>query len=217
MSKNEFLEVIELRNYLLKPNMREKFSYYFAEHFVESQNSRGGYVLGQFSLQDNPNNFFWVRGFENIKSRSRFLPEFYYGDVWKKFGGEANEMMLDSDDVYLLKPVNNEQFFRKHKVMTVDLYFAADGKLDELIIAFQTDFVRNLKKSTSADITLWRSELSENDFPRLPVFQYENLLAVICGFENKADHQSNLDKFALQVKESKSLITKKESLIAYEI
>ena len=217
MDEQPNFRVIELRNYLLKPNVRSEFADYFNAHFVESQNASGGNVLGRFAVKGNDDKFFWIRGFADMQTRSAFLPEFYYGEVWKKFGGEANEMMLDSDNVYLLKPVNNEQFFRKRKVMAVDLYFAADGKLDELIIAFQRDFVRNLKKSTSADVTLWRSELSENDFPKLPVFQYENLLAVICGFENKADHQSNLDKFALQVNESKNLITKKESLIVYEI
>lgn len=210
MTKDKFLEVIELRNYLLKPNMREKFSHYFAEHFVDSQNSRGGYVLGQFTLQDNPDNFFWIRGFENMKTRSRFLPEFYYGDVWKKFGGKANEMMLDSDNVYLLKPLNNEQVFRKKNVMTIDFYFADEGKLDELISSFQIEFAHT-------DVTLWRSELSENDFPRLPAFQHENLLVVISGFENEANYRTKSKEFEANFSESKTdleqLIIKKENLI----
>ncbi len=215
MKTVECLEVIELRNYLLKTNTRERFSRYFAEHFVESQNERGGYVMGQFTLKDAPDNFFWVRGFEDMKARSRFLPEFYYGDVWKKFGGEANEMMIDSDNVYLLKPTNNEQIFRKKNVMTIDFYFAADGKLGELFTAFQTDF----KKLTDADITFWQSELSENDFPRLPAFQYENLLVTIAGFDDETVYQKQVKEFEANqrqlITKLESLVIKKESLIIH--
>ena len=44
------MSVIELRNYLLKPGMRDRFNAYFSEHFVDSQNSRGGYVLEKYGV-----------------------------------------------------------------------------------------------------------------------------------------------------------------------
>jgi hypothetical protein len=221
MNENETIKVIELRNYLIKPNLRDRFVNYFGKHFVESQNVLGGFVLGAFRIKHESDRFFWIRGFSDMTSRSRFLPEFYYGDVWKKYGGEANEMMIDSDNVYLLKPVNHEQIFRKNKLMTIDFYFAADGKLDELITAFQTNFVPNFKESAGANLTLWQSELSENDFPRLPAFQYENLLVTIAGFDDETVRQTQKKEFEANqrqlIYDLENLVIKKESLIIQSI
>ena len=216
MTTDKFPKVIELRNYLLKPNKREEFAAYFAKNFVDSQNIIGGNVLGQFFVSDLPDNFFWVRGFENMKVRSRFLPEFYYGEVWEKFGGDANKMMIDSDNVYLLKPLNSKQIFRKSETMTIDFFFAADGKLDELTGLIQ----KKLDQSTQAEFSLWKSELSENDFPRLPAFQDENLLVLISVFTNEAVYQSGeipfQTMFANNHNDLERLITRKERLLIYE-
>jgi hypothetical protein len=178
------INVIELRNYLLKPNVREKFANYFAENFVDSQNILGGNVLGQFYVTDKPDNFFWVRGFENMQTRSSFLNEFYYGDVWKKCGNDANEMMIDSDNVYLLKPMSESQIFRKQPFMKIDFYFAADGKRAELVKALETK--PGIETTDGSQTSIWLSELTENDFPRLPAFQNENLVVLITGYEHRS-------------------------------
>jgi hypothetical protein len=221
MDKEHNLRVIELRNYLLKPGLRRAFSAYFAEHFTSSQDNLGGLVLGQFRIRGEEDKFFWIRGFVNMATRSRFLPEFYSGAVWKKFGGGANEMMLDSDDVYLLKPLNDEQIFRKNKTLKIDYYFAVDKKPDQLTGLLETEFVSFFKDSAAAETTLWLSELAENDFPRLPAFQYENLVVVITAFEDEADFRAKLEEFDATNPEFKNrlerLITKKESLTLYEI
>lgn len=193
------INVLELRNYLLKPGQRDRFNAYFTEHFRESQAVRGGHVLGKFAVESEPDKFFWVRGFKNMKTRSAFLPDFYRGPVWKQFGPEANEMMIDSDEVYLLKPLDDSQIFGTAGAVRIDYYFAKGETPARLIDVFSREDLK--------DTTLWVSELSENDFPALPVFQYENLLVAI-GNEN-ADP-------GLQDKLT-PLITKKESLQLYEI
>jgi hypothetical protein len=193
------ISVLELRNYLLKPGRRDRFNAYFTEHFIESQAVRGGHVLGKFAVDGEPDKFFWVRGFRNMKSRSAFLPDFYRGPVWKEFGGEANEMMIDSDDVYLLKPLDASQVFTPDKVMRVDYYFAKDATPKSLIDVFKPE---NLKNTS-----LWVSELAENDFPALPAFQYENLLVAIGSGNIDAELQHKIGP----------LIAKKESLLLYEI
>ena len=201
------MNVIELRNYLLKPGMRDGFNAYFTEHFVDSQNSRGGYVLEKFKVDGREDKFFWVRGFEDMKTRSRFLPEFYGGPVWKEFGNGANEMMIDSDDVYLLKPLDDSRVFNPDKIVRVDYYFAKDRTPQKLIEIFRS---RPEQDGTS----LWTSELAENDFPALPVFQYENLLVAINPFSSdegpSAPNPELLDQLG-------PFISKKESLTLYEI
>ena len=185
MNGNETIKVIELRNYLIKPDLRDRFIDYFKQNFVESQNSLGGFVLGVFRIKTEADKFCWIRGFADIDSRSRFLPEFYGGAVWKKFGPEANEMMLESHDVHLLKPLEEikvKDFLTEKSLTVIDFYFAKHNKLNELINLPQMQY--------SANSSLYISEPAENDFPRLPVIQDANLLAVMKNFKDEAEYES---------------------------
>ncbi len=221
MAPEKILQVIELRNYLLKPNLTNKFAEYFANHFVDSQNIRGGYLLGKYVLPDQPDNFFWIRGFENMRERSRFLPEFYYGDVWKKFGNKANEMMIDSDDVYLLKPLDEKQSFNRNKFLSINFYFANEANPIELSELFQNEYRAFFEGTKEIKTSFWISEMSENDFPRLPVFQFENLFVVITTFENEDVYAGKLREFIAAnpqfENDLKRKISKMERLKLYEI
>lgn len=183
------MQVLELRNYLLKPGTRDEFAEYFEKHFVDSQNVLGGRVLGQFTVAGEDDKFFWMRGFENMRRRLEFLRAFYeQGAIWKQHGANANEMMLNSDDVYLLKPLNVVEFDeseirQKTLFVAIDFYFAKNNLLDKLAEFFRTNFVPALERKP----TLWVSEMSANDFPRLPVIQNENLLVAITTFDNESD------------------------------
>src|SRR5262245_40416644 len=135
MNKNELVKVLELRNYLMKPGVRDRFIDYFENHFVESQNALGGFVLGAFRIDVETDKFFWIRGFSDMNSRSRFLPAFYGGEVWKEFGAQANEMMLEWQNVYLLKPLGEikvKDFFTEKSLTVIDFYFAKGNKISEL-------------------------------------------------------------------------------------
>src|SRR5215204_1833609 len=205
MNREEQINVVELRNYLLKPGARDRFIDYFARHFVESQNNSGGFVLGAFTINDEADRFFWIRGFTDMNSRSRFLPAFYGGEIWKKFGGEANDMMLESDHVYLLnplKPMRAKDFLTEKNLTVIDLYFAEINKLAELIDLFQT---KNPENSS-----FWRSETAENDFPRLPVIKNENLLAAITSHADESEYQSSEKDWQTN---AENLIKKHEQLI----
>jgi len=87
------IKVLELRNYVTKPGQRDKFISYFEANFIDSQNAIGGYILGQFRVKDADDNFFWMRGFKDMASRSRYLPEFYRGPFWKQRRDYVNEML----------------------------------------------------------------------------------------------------------------------------
>jgi hypothetical protein len=221
MNTNQNLKVLELRNYLLKPKTRERFVDYFENHFVDSQNISGGYVLGQFRIKDEDDKFFWMRGFEDMESRLAFLRGFYEkGEVWKTYGAGANEMMLDSDNVYLLKPLNNQNFngselTTEKGIFVIDYYVAGENQPDKLIDFFQTQYLPFLKSLEIQNTTLWVSEMSENNFPRLPVIQDENLLVAITPFRDESDYQSKLKQIDSARVELKSLITSQNSLILH--
>ena len=211
MKTNPTLKIVELRNYLIKPGARDRFVDYFENHFLDSQEDLDGYVLGQFRIKGEADKFFWIRGFTDLQSRLEFLRAFYEtGEVWKRHGAGANEMMLDSDDVYLLKPLTNGSFegdelMNQKGIVVIDFYFAKENQLDKLADFFQTNFVVALENKP----TLWISEMSENDFPRLPVIQDKNLLVAITNFEDKLHYQ-------LQLKHSADLKNRMAEFLAEE-
>jgi hypothetical protein len=215
MNTNPRLKVIELRNYLLKPRTREKFIDYFEDHFVDSQDTLRGFVLGQFRIKGEEDKFFWIRGFENMQTRLAFLRNFYeQGKVWKQFGSGANEMMLDSDNVYLLKPlrsesVNYDELTKQKGIVVVDYYFAHPNQIDDLANFLQAPpYLKNKP-------TLWVSEMSVNDFPRLPAIQDPNLLTAITVFRDESDHQSHLRESADLTVQKRQFINRQSTLILY--
>ncbi|UNK02476.1 NIPSNAP family protein [Ralstonia insidiosa] len=98
------LEVIELRQYTLRPNKRDALIDLFDRELVEPQEAVGMTVLGQFRDLDHPDLFVWLRGFESMQTRLNGLKAFYGGVTWQAHAEAANATMLDSDNVLLLRP-----------------------------------------------------------------------------------------------------------------
>ncbi|GLW12556.1 hypothetical protein Misp01_76840 [Microtetraspora sp. NBRC 13810] len=99
------MNVIELRQYTLRPDGRDVLIELFDREFVESQEVLGMSVAGQFRDEDDPDRFVWLRGFADMESRRAALTAFYLdGAVWKEHGPAANATMEDSSDVLLLRP-----------------------------------------------------------------------------------------------------------------
>ena len=224
------INVIELRNYVLKPGQRERFTKYFEEHFTQSQVDLGGYPLNWFKVYGAPDNFLWIRGFADMASRSKFLPAFYYGPVWKQYGAEANTMLANNDNVYLLKPLTlnngtletgtpmNSSLLKTHKGIAVVDFYIANTKLDKLKAAFAKYNLPAFKAAGIENYTLWVSELGKNDFPRLPVFQDDNLRVVITFYKDEAEyHKKQKQVEASLTEDSKAelrdIVTTKNSLI----
>ena len=96
--------VVELRQYTLKPGQRDILIALFEREFVESQEAQGIALLGIFRDLDDPDRFVWLRGFPDMESRARSLAAFYRGPIWKANRDAANATMIDSDNVLLLRP-----------------------------------------------------------------------------------------------------------------
>jgi len=214
------MNTIELRN-LLKPGKRDKFIQYFKDHFVESQNILGAYTPGLFRIKGEDDRFFWIRGFDSMQERSRFLPAFYGGEVWKEFGPAANDMMLEWHNVHLIKPLtaNSNPFPEGKRVFILDYYTAKDKQIDKLIDLFNQEYIPLLSKWNINAITLWGSEMEKNNFPRLPVYQDKDLLVVISNYKSEQEYESTLNRFNISHKELsvriKEMIKDKNSLTLY--
>jgi hypothetical protein len=228
--KDPRIQVLELRNYLLKPGSADEFSSYFSTHFVKPMAALGGYTLGQFKIQGVQDRFVWLRGFISMEARLKFLNDFYMDSpVWKEFGPGANELMINSDNVYLLKPLKNSGIYSGHSpqmknnvsttaggVVVVDFYIC-NSTLDKVIDLFNSVWLPYLQTLDIHDITVWVSEMSENDFPRLPVFQDINLLLTITTYKDEKEYQIKKEQINFMPRELKrsiqELITMQSDLV----
>jgi hypothetical protein len=187
----EDINVLELRNYLLKPNLADTFSQYFHSKFVAPMNDLGGYTLGEFKISGVDDRFVWLRGFANMKTRVQFLNDFYLNSpTWKEYGEGANEMMINSDNVYLLKPLHKNVLLKTDKTFTVIDFYICNSTIEKVIKLFDTEYIPFLKTINVDDISFWISEMTKNDFPRLPVFQDKNLLVSITHYNDEAEYQT---------------------------
>ncbi|MDQ6470801.1 hypothetical protein RB619_09130 [Flavobacterium sp. LHD-80] len=187
----EDISVLEIRNYLLKPNLADEFSHYFHSKFVAPMHEFGGYTLGEFKIDASNDRFVWFRGFKNMQTRVKFLNDFYCDSAtWKEHGKDANEMMINSDNVYLLKPLYKNVNLPTDKCYTVIDFYICNNTIEKTIKLFDTEYIPFLKTINVTDISFWVSEMAENDFPKLPVFQDKNLIVAITNYKDKSEFEA---------------------------
>jgi len=200
-------EVVELRQYTLRPGGRDVLIRLFDREFVESQEAEGMAILGQFRDLDHPDRFVWLRGFADISGRAAALGRFYGGPVWKAHSAEANATMLDIDDVLLLRPASPAHDFpRADRHPKADRRTPPDhaGSLvlgtihhrdrpfdDEFLDAFERRVRPALVETGATPLACLWTEYAENDFPALPVRTGEHVFvwfARFAGADALADH-----------------------------
>lgn len=201
-----YSSVIELRQYTLKPGRRDDLIALFEEHFIEGQEQAGAHVLGQFRRRDRPDQFVWLRGFTDMEARRQALQDFYYGPIWREHRDAANDTMIDSDNVLLLKPASRAGEFHldQNNRPGQDALEAAGGIIIATLYTFATPveakFVEFFEKemtpvlcAAGADISgYFVTEASENTFPALPVREGEHIFAWFGSFVDEAAYESYL-------------------------
>src|SRR5919198_910905 len=105
---NDF-QVIEFRRYTIKEGGRQRFAEYFESYFPEAFQQMGAIVFGEFFERKNPVGFTWMRGYKNTDARAIINAGFYYGPLWKEHRSTMNSLMVDSDNVLLLRPLSAER------------------------------------------------------------------------------------------------------------
>jgi hypothetical protein len=180
--------VVELRQYSLHPGQRDVLIDLFDRELVESQESAGMHVIGQFRDLDRPDRFVWFRGFANMERRRDALEAFYGGPVWRAHSAAANATMIDSDDVLLLRPVVPSSGFptlpprpglRQQAASStfVATICSLDGPAD--VDALEQNLLPALAATTSPPLATFVEESSENTFPALPVRAGEHVVVWI--------------------------------------
>ncbi|MDB5232188.1 MAG: family containing protein [Chitinophagaceae bacterium] len=232
LSADQNIKALELRNYILKPGQRENFTNLFESTFIIPQQEAGSFPLGVFKVKGADNNFFWIRGFHNMATRNKALNEFYHGDVWKQNRTAANSMIVNNDNVYLLKPLFigdneigndpgfNTNWFEKQEGITVIDFYISNTKLDKLIEFVKKQYTGLLSTAGIETTSFWVSEMTTNDFPGLPVFQDKNLLVQVSFYKDELTYQTKIKAMESKLTDEQKieigdLVTIKNTLILY--
>ena len=76
--------IVEMRTYRLKPGRREEFLSIFLERSLPAHQQIGMKILGPFLSVEDPDVFFFMRGFPDLASREPMKAQFYEGALWKQ-------------------------------------------------------------------------------------------------------------------------------------
>jgi len=98
--------IIEMRTYRTKPGMRSEFLRIFRAKSIPEHVDIGMKILGPFLSVDDPDTFFFMRGFPDLPSRDPMKAKFYEGELWKKELEQVLLPMLEKYDVVLVEDVD---------------------------------------------------------------------------------------------------------------
>jgi hypothetical protein len=196
--------VLELRQYTLKPGERDKLIDLFERHFIESQESLGMMLVGQFRDRRSPDRFVWLRGFADMKSRHNALESFYGGPVWAQHRSEANNTMIDSDNVMLLRPARPELAFRLqgasqnggHQIVLAGIYQTPQPVDDDIVSRFEQQVVPVFKGNHITLEGVFLTEYAANTFTRLPVRENDHVLVWFGSIDRNEFSVSTFDHLA---------------------
>jgi hypothetical protein len=185
-------QVVELRQYTLRPQQRDALIELFDREFVESQEAEGMGVMGQFRDLGDPDRFVWLRGFADMPSRARGLQGFYGGPVWAAHRDAANATMIDSDDVLLLRPAWHGAGLAHDParraggaggLVAVTVFTLNDAASPALLDVCRERMASVLQRDGALAQGWYVTEPSPNNFPRLPVREGEHVLVSVAVFK----------------------------------
>jgi len=95
--------IIEMRTYKIKPGKRTEFLEIFETRSVPAHQAIGMKILGPFLSVDDPDTFFFMRGFPDLESREPLKDKFYEGELWKRELEQKLMPMIEKYDVVLVE------------------------------------------------------------------------------------------------------------------
>ena len=206
MSQPTYSPIVELRRYTLHPGRRDDLIELFDREFVETQEAVGIQVIGQFYDLDDPDQFVWLRGFNDMSAREQSLHAFYGGPVWKAHREAANSTMIDSDNVLLLRLVHPSSGFSlksgrrpprgsrtvQDGFVTVTIYPLNKPATSDFINYFENTIHPELMEADVWVLAYFVTEDSPNTYPGLPVREGEYVFVWFAGFPDQDAYESRL-------------------------
>lgn len=198
---NESCSIVEIRQYTLFPDQRDVLIDLFDRYFVDSLSADGMTVIGEFRVPDNPNRFFWIRGFPSMEARCVALRAFYTnGLVWKAHKNAANATMADSDNVLLMRPASRgsglpilpdpgaKATAESKGLLVATIYHPEIPITAEFVTLFDQQIEPMVTRAGARVIGSYVTEESPNDFPALPVRPVQSF-AWFARFDDQAAYE----------------------------
>jgi NIPSNAP protein len=95
--------IIEMRTYKTKPGRRAEFLEIFRSRSVPAHAKIGMKILGPFLSVEDPDTFFFMRGFPDLPSREPMKAKFYESELWKDELESIVMPMLDKYEVCVVE------------------------------------------------------------------------------------------------------------------
>ena len=95
--------IIEMRTYRTKPGKRAEFLEIFKSRSIPAHREIGMRIVGPFLSVEDPDVFFFMRGFPDLASREPMKSRFYDGPLWKTELESVLLPMLESWEVVLVE------------------------------------------------------------------------------------------------------------------
>jgi NIPSNAP protein len=94
--------IVEMRTYRTRPGKRSEFLEIFRARSMPAHAEIGMKILGPFLSVEDPDTFFFMRGFPDLQSREPMKAQFYEGELWKRELEAILMPMVDKYDVVLI-------------------------------------------------------------------------------------------------------------------
>jgi quinol monooxygenase YgiN len=194
--------IVELRRYALHPGKRDTLIELFEREFIETQEAAGMQLIAQFRDIDQPDVFTWLRGFTDMESRAKALAAFYDGPTWRAHRDAANDTMIDSDNVLLLRPAQPASgfvFARADRprvgataippgLFVATIYPLAESAAKDFAGVFDRAIKPEIIASGVTPLAVLETEPAKNTFPRLPVRESEHVFVWFARFADVGAH-----------------------------
>jgi hypothetical protein len=95
--------IIEMRTFKITPGKRAEFLEIFHSKTVPAHAAIGMKVLGPLLSVEDPDTFFWMRGFRDLPSREQMKATFYEGELFKRELAHVLLPMLEKYEVVLVE------------------------------------------------------------------------------------------------------------------
>jgi len=95
--------IIEMRTYRIKPGKRSEFLEIFRSRSVPAHRAIGMTIAGPFLSVEDPDTFFFMRGFPDLESREPMKARFYEGELWKRELESVLMPMIDKYEVVVVE------------------------------------------------------------------------------------------------------------------
>jgi hypothetical protein len=174
-------QVFEFRRYKIKPGVRQDFATYFESYFPEAFQQLGALAFGEGFERDHTDGFTWLRGFRSMDARAMANSTFYYGPVWREHRTTLNNLIDDSDNVYLMRPLHPENGLsllpavdpvREREgaqgVLVAQLFAVKNGNMDTFARQAEERFAQYRAAGLREAGVLVTLD-APNNFPQLPI------------------------------------------------